>query len=323
MQSQWILNGSRSEKWVRVAAPAKINFFLKVLRRRASGYHEIRSLMVPIHLADTLHLSLSGKKTDGETVITCNDPTLPTNQGNLAFRAIQVLQNAGIQVRRVSIHIRKRIPAGAGLGGGSSDAAAVLKGMDYLLDLNLSREFLRELGLKIGADVPFFFMEQACEVSGIGEILDPIHLSGEIWLVIVFPEIRISTQKVYQSLDLELTNPKAPVNMPLDPGVGNPQGRETWQLVNHLERPVFVWYPFLREVCEELRAFGALEARMTGSGSSIFGVFRERAAADRALSEIRKRKPGWKFFLSRPVWQGIDESWRDTNGSDRGEGFSR
>ncbi len=316
MQSRWIIDGDRSKKWVKILAPAKINLFLKVIRRLPSGYHEIQSLMVPITLVDEISLFAALPLKGDKIKIACDDPSVPTHQENLAYKALRVLNEAGYPTGNVSIHIKKRIPAGAGLGGGSSDAAAVFKGIDYLYRLELSLDILRALGLKIGADIPFFFMEKACMVSGIGEVLNPVEISCKIWLVIGFPGFSIPTQKVYQALDLELTNPDTQVNMPISLEGGNLQKGETWHLVNELESPIFVWYPFLGDVCRKLREFGALEARMTGSGSSIFGIFKERTAAATAMSKLWKQLPEWKFFLARPVWQGIDDSWRNANGSD-------
>ena len=104
--------------------------------------------------------------------------------------------------------------------------------------------------------------------------------------------------------------------MPIVLEGGDPQGGGTWHLVNELESPIFVWYPFLGDMCRKLRELGALEARMTGSGSSIFGIFKERTAAATAMFKLREQLPEWKFFLARPVWQGIDDSWRNANGSD-------
>ncbi|RTZ90278.1 MAG: 4-(cytidine 5'-diphospho)-2-C-methyl-D-erythritol kinase [Deltaproteobacteria bacterium] len=322
MYSRWFLMRDKGEGRVKVWAPAKINLFLKVVRRLTSGYHEIESLMVPITLADEVELVLERSQT-WPVEIHCDDPAIPTDSDNLVFKAVMALHDSGYPVGPISISIRKRIPSGAGLGGGSSDAAAVLKGIDYLLGFDLPPEKLRAVGLKVGADVPFFFMEQACLVSGIGERLKPLEISRDIWFLIGFPGFNISTKEAYNALDLELTNPKAQVNMPFSLEGETCQGGGVWQLFNDLETPVFVWYPSLEEFCKKLKVLGALEAKMTGSGSSIFGIFGERGVATAAMSEIQGYFPEWKLFLARPIWQSIDESWRNANGSDRGEGFSR
>lgn len=317
MRSRWILEGDREAGWVRVWAPAKVNLFLQILRRLPSGYHEIRSLMIPVTLADEIYLTVMNSRT-GDVEIQCDDSSIPIDHENLAHKACYVLRSAGFNIGSLSIHIRKKIPVGAGLGGGSSDAAAVMKGIDYLSRSGVSREELCSLGLKIGADVPFFFMEQACLVSGIGDALETVNMFHEMWLVIGFPGFAVSTKRVYDALDSELTNAKAQVNMPISLEGEVRQEGGNWFLINDLEAPVFLWYPFLKEFCKELKALGALEAKMTGSGSSIFGVFKERAVADAAMSTIQKRYPEWKLFLARPVWQSVDESWRNANGSDRG-----
>ncbi len=278
--------------------------------------------MVPTTLTDEVVVSVGGGEKHGVEV-SCDDPAVPSDERNLAYKAVQVLEASGYSVGKVAISIKKRIPAGGGLGGGSSDAAAVMKGIDTLMGFDLSRDVLRGLGLRIGADVPFFFMEQACLVSGIGEILKPVEIFLDVWLLIGFPGFDISTKQVYNALEMELTKPEARVNMPfnLEGDVCGSGGE--WALVNDLETPVFVWYPSLEEFCKKLKTLGALEARMTGSGSSIFGVFKDKTVATAAMSELQRRTPEWKLFLARPMWQGVDESWRNANGSDRGEGFSR
>ncbi len=315
MRSRWILEGARAKGWVRVWAPAKLNLTLKVLRRLPSGYHEIESLMVPVTLADEVKVAVSAAGGD-EVEISCDDPSVPTGEDNLVYRAVQALRASGVPARSLSVFIRKRIPAGGGLGGGSSDAAAVMKGIDYLSGCDLPVEALRQAGLRVGADVPFFFMEQACLAEGIGEKLSPLEISHDVWFLIGFPGIAISTKRVYEALDLELTKQEAQVNMPFNLKGDTPLDGGGWALVNDLESPVFVWYPSLGEFCNKLKILGALEARMTGSGSSIFGVFKDKAAAMAAMSGIRSHAPEWKLFLARPVWQSVDESWRDTNGSD-------
>ncbi len=305
MRSKWILDGNLREKWVRILAPAKINLFLKVGHRLPSGYHEIHSLMVPVTLADILYLSLSIHSPKRHSIeITSNDASLPTSRGNLTYRALSILKEAGVDPGDVSIHINKRIPVGGGLGGGSSDAAAVLKGIDYLLNSHLSADTLRTLSLKIGADVPFFMIESACMVSGIGEILEPAKISCNLFLLLCFPGFSISTKKVFQAFNLELTNAKAQVKMPCNPEERNGGERDVWELVNDLETPVFEWHPLLGEICKKLKGFGALEARMTGSGSTLFGIFRKRATASRAMRELQEQLPKWKFFLVRPIWKG-------------------
>ena len=297
MHSEWILDGSQPGRQVHVLAPAKINLFLRVIQRRSSGYHEIRSLMIPITLADILHISATSLPKGKEIILTCTDPTLPPGEDNLAIRAFYLLREAGYPLGKVAIHLEKVIPTGAGLGGGSSDAAAVLKGLDYLYQLNLSEKTLRTLSLRLGADIPFFFKEQACLVTGIGETLDSIEIPSTFSLVIAFPGYPISTAKVYQAIDSELTNPEAQVKMPASLG----EGKGRWRLVNDLEIPVFAWYPSLRDMCNKLKGLGALEARMTGSGSSIFGIFGEETRAKAAVDALRTQAPEWRFFLARPL----------------------
>ncbi len=305
MPFSWILEISSKREWVKILAPAKINLFLRVLRKLPSGYHAIRSLMLPISLADEVELAIDPK--EHEVKIRCNDPRVPVGKKNLAYKAIHAMEEEGFPIGGATITIHKKIPPGAGLGGGSSDAAAVLKGVNLLRDLNLPRKILCKIGLKIGADVPFFLIEQACLVSGVGEKLEPIPFPRDAWFVIGFPGFEVSTQRAYQALDLTLTNPKTQVNMPFNLDRGPSQKGEGWHLVNDLESPVFVWYPELNLFREKLKVLGALEARMTGSGSSIFGIFRERAMAEAAQSSLREFFPEWQLFVSEPVRWGLDD----------------
>ena len=307
MHSRWIIEGKPTEKWVHLRAPAKINFYLRVQRRLLSGYHEIQSLMIPISLADTVRITSQTTTRAPRFSLTCTDPTLPTGSENLAMRSLRILTEAGILFENIHIHLEKNIPVGAGLGGGSSDAAAVLKGIDYLCGETLSSETLRHLALKIGADVPFFILERPCLVSGIGDYLEPVGLTADIFLILAYPGFPVSTAKAYQALDSELTKPTAQVKMPFSPGGEKQWGKGEWQLVNDLEIPVFSWYPSLKDMCGKLKGLGALEARMTGSGSSVFGIFPEEQAAKTAIARLRVQAPKWRFFLARPLWQGFEE----------------
>ncbi len=316
MHSRWILKGNPSEKWVHVLAPAKINLYLRVHRCLPSGYHEIQSLMIPVSLADTVRITSKPPNGQPRFSLTCTDPTLPTGPGNLAVQALHILWEAGILSENIHIHLEKRVPTGAGLGGGSSDAAAVLKGIDYLYGEALSSEILCAFALKIGADIPFFILERPCLVSGIGDILNPVDVPDDYYLILAYPGFPVSTTKAYQALDSELTNPTAQVKIPFSPGGEKRWEKGRWQLVNDLETPVFSWYPLLGDMCDKLKGLGALEARMTGSGSAVFGIFSAEAAARKAIVRLRAQAPKWKFFLARPFWQGFDESWRNADGSD-------
>ena len=325
MKSSWILRADKKRKRVTVWSPAKINLFLIIQGRLPSGYHKLRSLMVPVTLADQVTLEKDPKIKDDH--VECNVTDIPTDNRNLAIKAVRALSDFGIRTDPVRIRISKNIPAGAGLGGGSSNAAAVLKGLDWLYSLRLSNYKLRIIGQQVGADVPFFFKERACIATGIGEILRPSHVAPEIWFIIGFPGISIPTSKVYDSLSTELTNPNARVRMPSSLTGGGKQvktgGKSAWRLFNDLEKVVFPQYPSLKAFKIKLLATGAVEARMSGSGSSIFGIFESGTAASMALSRLRNNSQGWRLFLARPIWQGTVERWRDVNGRNGSESLSR
>jgi len=321
MESSWILRGDKNSGWVTVWSPAKVNLFLIIQGRLPSGYHRLRSLMVPVTLADRVTLE-TGPKINGVSV-QCNVPDIPTDDRNLTIKAVRQLSAAGISTGAIHIRIDKKIPAGAGLGGGSSNAAAVLKGLDWLYGLKLPNHKRRTIGQRIGADIPFFFKERACVATGIGEILRPARLVPDFWFIIGFSGLSIPTSKVYKTFPLELTNPNARVRMPSSLTGKEKRGKAGWRLINDLEKVVFPRHPFLKAFKMKLLASGAAEAGMSGSGSSIFGVFMSGPAASKALSQLREDYPGWKLFSARPIWQGSDARWRNVNGRDRSEGLPR
>jgi 4-diphosphocytidyl-2-C-methyl-D-erythritol kinase len=241
MESSWILQGDKNKGRVTVWSPAKINLYLIICGRLPSGYHKLRSLMVPVTLADKITLE-TGSKKQGVSV-QCNVSGIPTDSRNLTLKAVRELSASGISVGAVHIRIDKKIPAGAGLGGGSSNAAAVLKGLDWLYGLRLPNHKLRAIGQRIGADIPFFFKERACVATGIGEILRPARTVADFWLVIGFPGLSIPTSEVYKTFPLELTNPKARVRMPSSL---TGEGKRGWHLINDLEKVVFPAHPSLK-----------------------------------------------------------------------------
>ncbi len=176
-------------------SPAKVNLRLEILKKREDGYHELRTVLQKINLHDLLHFSL--KKEKGIS-ITTDHPNLPVGKGNLAYQAVQSILKKSDYKGGVLINIKKRIPLGAGLGGGSSNAATALKAMNQLLKIDLPKKELMRMGLEIGADVPFFFLEGAAIASGIGEKLKKIELP-ELWYVLIYPNFEVSTRWAYQN----------------------------------------------------------------------------------------------------------------------------
>jgi 4-diphosphocytidyl-2-C-methyl-D-erythritol kinase len=255
---------------MQVLAPAKINLFLKVLRRRPDGFHEIETFISPISLCDQIKID---KNKQGEGIsFRCDDPSVPRGGENLAVRAANAFFAATQTQPAVSIVLKKKIPHGAGLGGGSSDAAAVLLALNQLFATKLSREKLAKLGSTIGSDVPLFIFESAAVCTGRGEIVTPRKLTEQLSILLVKPDFGVSTPWAYKRWQ----------NSRELPGISYVQQDFRGQKFhNELERPVFDKFVFLARIkmwlLEQKEVAAAL---MSGSGSTMFAVFRQNADAD-------------------------------------------
>lgn len=258
---------------IQLSAPCKVNYRLDVIRRRPDGYHDLRMIMQRVDLCDTITLSLSD--TPGVRV-TCGSAEVPDGPGNIAWRAADLLlRRSGREAELgIDIAIDKRIPVAAGLGGGSSDAATVLMGVNSLLELDLSDEELMKIGVTLGADVPFFIFKKTALAEGIGDLLTPLDAVPPVWLLLVNPRVPVSTAWVYQNL--ELTKRDAVSIVPRSFGT---IGDLCAVLANDLEAVTVGRYPVIREIKELLLREGAAGALMSGSGPTVFGVFESEAGA--------------------------------------------
>jgi len=275
-------------------SPAKVNLRLEILKRREDGYHELRTLLQKISLHDTLHFSL--KKEKGVS-ITTDHPKLPIGKDNLVYKAAQSMLKVSDYKGGVRIEIEKRIPLGAGLGGGSSNAATALKALNQLLKMDLSKRELMEMGLEIGADVPFFFLEGAAIGLGIGEQLKKEELPI-LWYVLVYPNFEVSTRWAYQNF--VLTNQRIHFN--LHKFLETPEGISRI-LLNHLEEVVSKKYPQIDVMKKILFSAGALGSLMTGSGPTVFGIFPEEKSATEAYERVKKLvgRKGWVVFNTHSI----------------------
>ncbi|MGE3344141.1 MAG: 4-(cytidine 5'-diphospho)-2-C-methyl-D-erythritol kinase [Vicinamibacterales bacterium] len=277
---------------------AKINLTLRVGPRRADGYHEVRTLMQSIALHDTVVVS----ERRGQFRLQCRTPGVPEDQTNLAWRAATVLWEAlgkTGEPRDAHIRIDKAIPAQAGLGGGSANAAAALVGLHTLWGGKLSRRHLLRLGAQLGSDVPFFLQGGTAVATGRGEELYPVDDVQRLGVVVIKPSFGVSTADAYRWLDedraagLEAAEP-----------TGEAAGREVdlgWPsggvgLANDLAAPVARRHPEIQSMVDACLAEGAYGAQMSGSGSAVFGLFSE-AAATRAVKRLRR--PEWLVILTR------------------------
>ncbi len=264
---------------VTLPSPGKINLFLKVLGKRSDGFHEIMTGMCRIDLSDTVDIQQLNE--DLPTRITCDDPSVPTDETNLAMRALRLFEQETQLRQPWLIRLEKRIPSGAGLGGGSSNAAAVLRGLNQLLGFPLRNEELLSLAGQIGSDVPFFMLEgAAANCSGRGEIVAAWHFPWHLPLVIIKPAFPIPTPWAYQRWAASRERPGV---------LYAPQICPWGTMVNDLERPVFekhVLLPTLKSKLLEHRE--TVAALMSGSGSTIFAITQSAASADELASLTRE-----------------------------------
>ena len=281
-------------KTLRLESPAKINLLLRILRKRKDGYHEIQTLFQKISLHDTLRFSLTKEK---GIFITTDHPRLPTDRRNLVYPAARAMLERSNYPGGLKIDIQKKIPLGAGLGGGSSNAATTLKALNRLLEVNLSQAELMRIGLELGADVPFFFMEGAAVGSGIGERLEKIDLP-ELWFVLMNPNFEVSTAWAYQNSVLTRKAFHYNIQELLRTSEGIAR-----ILRNDLEACVSKAHHEIMTMKEMLRSTEALGALMSGSGPTVFGVFPGEGAASKAYRKIRDkvREEGWIVLKARSI----------------------
>ncbi len=269
-------------KWL---APAKINLSLRVLGRREDGFHEIETLMVPLDLADEITLEDTAAADANGIELVCSDPTIPTGPGNLAYRAAELFQaRLGHAMPPVRIVLTKHVPHGAGLGGGSSDAATVLLALNEKTHAGLSTALLAEMAAELGSDVPFFVYRQAAICRGRGERIEPTNFDATLSLVLFKPEFPISTPWAYQRW-----RDSRELNGVLYSAQPFPWG----ELVNDLERPVFEKYLVLADLktwlLQQPEVSGAL---LSGSGSTMFAVLRDTPIQADALIERARKNFG-------------------------------
>jgi len=262
----------------RLYAPAKVNFRLDVLSRRPDGYHELRMIMQRIDLCDEIELTL---QQEPGISLACNHPYIPRDERNIVWKAAEKILACSNKNVGVKINLKKNIPVGAGLGGGSSDAATTLMGLNDLLGTGLTDQQLTSIGVKLGADVPFFIFKKAAVAEGIGDRLSPLEQIPKLWLLLVNPGIHVATSWAYQNLNL--TSEKVAAKLPF---LYNSAADVCNILSNDLESVTTSRYPLIKEIKEKLMAAGADGSLMSGSGSTVFAVFRNESAAHTALDTL-------------------------------------
>ncbi len=275
-------------------AYAKINPVLDVLRRREDGYHELRMIMQTVNIYDTLELV----KSESGIRLTCDTGLLPCDDGNIVYRAARLMQETFSLKEGIEIHLTKKIPMAAGMAGGSADAAATLHGMNELFDLKLTTEKLCELGVKLGADVPYCIMGGTMLAEGIGEKLTALPPMPECRLVVAKPDFDVSTKYVYENLHANSLKEHPDVDGMIAAIRANDLEAVATCMENVLETVTVRKYPQISELKNLMCNMGALNALMSGSGPSVFGLFTDEKAAEDCATEIRKNGLALQVFVT-------------------------
>ena len=272
-------------------AHAKVNIGLQVKDQRKDGFHNIHTVFQELELHDTVSI----EKRPGDWNLKINDSKIPTDKSNTCVQAYLTIKKQFPTIDGISIALNKNIPSGAGLGGGSSDAAAVLKGLRELFNLHIEDKELSEIAVKIGADVPFFILGGTQIGNGIGDILSPASNSIKGFYLLIIPDIFISTAWAYDTLKKDL---KDDIDRPNFAHFLESNNISNVIFDNDFERIVIPTYPKIGEIKEGLLETGASYASLSGSGSTVFGIFDEEAKAKQAESHFQKQ---YQTFLTRPA----------------------
>jgi 4-diphosphocytidyl-2-C-methyl-D-erythritol kinase len=280
-----------------VRAPAKVNLFLEIIAKRSDGYHEIATLMAAVNLYDTLAFT---EVPPAETRLECDDPALSTGPENLVKRAVDLLRRRTGRQDGLRIRLRKRIPIAAGLGGGSSDAAATLRGLNEVWKLGLAQRELMALGAELGSDVPFFLSGPVGWCTGRGEQVAPLSTPASFWVVLVNPAFGLSTAEVYSRVKVpECPQKGKEIRQALSEGRIDEVGE---RLHNRLQAIAEDINPAVKDLRERLERLGPAGQLVSGSGPSVFALCRNRPEARRIARELRhgrREESSPRVFLVR------------------------
>lgn len=280
---------------ISLKALAKINLGLDVVRRREDGYHEVRMVMQTINLYD--RLDIVKKKEPGISIKT-NISFLPVNENNLIYKAGKLLMDEFGIAEGVSVKLNKRIPIAAGMAGGSTDAAAMMYGINKLFDLGLSRKALMERGVKIGADVPYCIMRGTALAEGIGEELTQLSPMVRCPILIAKPSISVSTKFVYQNLKLDENTVHPDIDKLVEDIKKKDLGKIASDMGNVLETVTIPNYPVIAEIKERMLQSGAVNSMMSGSGPTVFGIFDDEETARKAYADMKSAGLAKQVYLT-------------------------
>lgn len=288
---------------ITLQAYAKINLGLDVIRKRRDGYHEVKMIMQNISLSDTLDL----RKATGSEIELCSAtgedvPEVPMNADNLIYKAIQMLKDEFQIKEGVHAILTKRIPVAAGMAGGSTDAAAALKGMNQLFELGLSEQELCERGVKLGADIPYCIMGGTALSEGIGEKLTALPEIPDCWILIAKPPIAVSTGFVYGNLKVKELAEHPDIDGMVEAIKSRNLGGIVDRMGNVLETVTIPAYPVIETIKDQMLEHGAENALMSGSGPTVFGIFKDEQVAREAGTAIGEAELSKQIYLTRPQY---------------------
>lgn len=278
----------------RVTVYAKINLLLDVLHKRSDGYHEVAMVMQAVDLADTLLVETSSRNW-----LVTDNKYIPPNMNNLAMKAVTLMQSSFPQVTPLKVTLRKKIPVAAGLAGGSTDCAGMLLAIDRMFHLGLPQKELQQLAAQLGSDVPFCLGGPTSLASGRGELLEALPPCPTFYFVLVKPDFGVSTPRVYGNLKVEEITDHPDLKRYLQALAQKDQDYLLAGMANVLEQSTFILHPAVKKLKAEMQSLGCQHVLMSGSGPTVFAVFKERSAAQRYYEKARQRYK--RVFLSKTV----------------------
>lgn len=283
---------------IQLNAYAKINLGLDVVRRLPNGYHEVRMIMQTVDIYDSLEF----RKTKSGITLTIDNSEIPADENNLVYKAAKLLFERYHIEGGVDITLQKRIPVAAGMAGGSSDAAAALKGICALYGLSADTEELKKLGVKLGADVPYCIMGGTALSEGIGEILTPLSSPPDCYVLVAKPDIFVSTAFVYQNLHLEQIENHPDIDGMMRAIEEKNLYGITSRMENVLETVTVKEYPIIDRIKANMKENGAMNALMSGSGPTVFGIFDTKETAEKAYDALEQTGMAKQLFVTQ--WKG-------------------
>ncbi len=264
---------------------AKINLYLEVIGKREDGYHNLDMIMQSINLYDNINIKIIK---EDKIIIKTNSIYVPENHENICYKAGVLMKNMFNIKSGFIITIDKRIPVAAGLAGGSSNCAGVLKGINKLCNLNLDLDKLMEIGLKLGADVPFCLLEGCARARGVGEKLEKLNGLKHTWLIISKPNVPVSTKEVYEGLKPEYMNRNPIKNQFIDAIESGNTKFISQEMYNALEKVTLKLYPVIQDIKDKIIEYNGIGSMMSGSGPSVFGIYKDYNQGKKAYKKLKK-----------------------------------